>query len=593
MFRDLLAILLLVAALPAQVIQIANTSSGPFQGWRRTTMDWDMPAAAIEAAGVLAVKGPAAGKGLWIVDVRADLKPGDMRRVDLRTGAKRAWALPPISPESISQFGTPQLAGRPLSVRGVTPEGAGYLVHFSGRLGGLGHADLWLKHYPDAPGIAAGELVICASNPAVPDLEWAAPADLTLRFGEAAVLVPGKARGALIEEGDLLADGQARSWPLVAVWPRLLKDFEWSSAGAIAAMQVPVRGVANVWPIGGTPAIDLPDSWLGMHLSREVANLHGWGAGLGVAPASGVTGAQEDQLFVGGEAKLLGNELPRYLAALGQSRRPCHHLELDGTLLTPEKHPRLRMWEGRAHWHLGQSPDQLGKPRALQRSQTQGWWGPDEEHRLYNSVAVGYWLTGSPALQWQLRHAATHLLFEVPNRVPRARAIGYRGLLTALLDRVLEDRPLAARVRVGWELTVLRDLSPKLSDRGGVWDRFEDPRLGPGTRWMPWQAAVGAYGLWISGYYLSIPDATRLGEEAARAVVEQGYVQVDGDWKVYYTVPLGVGESTFGSSDWADFGSPLALAVLKRARRTTPRVEELWARTVARGSGKWTDPGVR
>jgi hypothetical protein len=71
-----------------------------------------------------------------------------------------------------------------------------------------------------------------------------------------------------------------------------------------------------------------------------------------------------------------------YLSALQMAHRPCHHREADGTQFDPSTHPDLVFWDGRAHWHTGVSPDQLGKPRGLSREETSSWYGPDVEHAI-------------------------------------------------------------------------------------------------------------------------------------------------------------------------------------------------------------------
>jgi hypothetical protein len=334
------------------------------------------------------------------------------------------------------------------------------------------------------------------------------------------------------------------------------------------------------------------DSWRARYLPLEYAHLHSWTAGLGVRPLSVTTGAQEDQLFPGGEFAWAANLTPRYLAALGQSRRPCHHLESDGRLLRLADHPRLIFWEARPHPRAEVSPDRLGKVGSINTALTHGWWGPDEEHLLYNSVAVAYRATGSQALQWQLRHAAVHFLKQPGNkRVPRARAIGYRCLIAPLLWRSLEDRVLAQQVRDEWVRWMNSDIVPALRTRGGVWDSFTDPRLGPGVRWMPWQAAVGAWGMYVASVEFAHPEGKELAQAAAKVVIEQGYAQRDGDtWIAYYTVSKDGGEPTIGASDWTDFGMPLVLAVAQRENWSSERIAQLWAMQQARGSGKWLDP---
>lgn len=595
MFRELLATLLLAASATAQFLHVSNTSGGRFDGWIRTTTDVDLPPAT-KLDRVLIVRGRPLGLQLWSVDVRVALEPGETLGYKLVSLQSAPWRTAPVAADALKAMGQPSLAGAPLSVKEVTLDGAGYFVHLAGRVRPMLHADLWLKHYPDQPGIACGELVLCASNASLPDLQVAVPEDLTLRFGEAAVIVLGLPAGPLMPAGDAMADGQAKSWPVTVVWPRLLRDFEWSTAGALSNLQIGARGLTYTWP-GGNPLF--PGSvreWVQKNTPPAIASLHSWSAALGVNPRSGDTGAQEDQFFVGGEASVPGADLPRYLAALGQSRRPCHHLESSGELIRLSDRPQLKFWEGRAHWHRGVSPDQLGKRTTLSiRDVPGGWWGPDEEHLLYNSVVVSYRLRGSPALQWQLEHAARHLLAMPRGRVGAARAIGYRGWLASHLWRNLADRKLAQQVRAFFLDHFATELLPALTRAGDIWDVREDPRLGPGRRYMAWQLAVGAGGLWAASTDFDSMAGQDHALAAAKRVLTDAYVQTDAGWRAYYTVAVDGGAPAFGASDWSDFGTPMAAGVVLLASRGDPmasRASSVWDQLVARGSWRWLSPTV-
>lgn len=581
MFKQALAFFLLAATALAQVVTVSTPRD--FDGWIRTTTDWQAMPPAVDCGDALVVRGRRLGLELWSLDVRVKLAAGDALRLNLAKGRGTKWVLPQPATAGLS---FPVVNGKPLPLRSATADGAGWLVHFAGRCGHLLHADVWVVHYPTLPGLARGELVVTASNPQVAATSERLAAPLTLTLQGATVSVPGGS-AVLLPAGTTIADGQARSWPFAAVWPAVVQDWQWPSVDSV--FDVSACGLSQTWR-GWTPAFaGDAAAWAAQHRASELRHLQGWTAGLGVAPRSGVTGAQEDQLFPGGEAALAAEAVfPRYLAALGQSRRPCHHLEAGGSLLALADHPKLVLWEGRPHWPT--TGDRLGKVATLPASGANGWWGPDEEHRLYGSVLAAYRATGSPALQWQLRHAATHLVFEAKGRIGAARAIGYRGMLSVQLWWHLEDRALADAVAVAWHRFATVDLLPTLAKRGDVWDARVDPRLGAGTRWMVWQQGLGAWGAYEAFEQFGPADGKAVALRAAELVVRDAIVRTDAGWRAYYTMQVGGTDHQFGSSDWLTFGTCLAVSLKRRAGPADERTESIWQQIERSGAGKWADP---
>lgn len=363
-------------------------------------------------------------------------------------------------------------------------------------------------------------------------------------------LAAGDGGGAvLLPAGTVIGDGQARSLPLVFIWRQhLTSEREWSSAGAAASLSICANGIAKLWPDGNPQPIADPLGWARSNWAGAIARLHNWDDGpLGVKKRSGDTGKQEDQVFVGGECigpASLGAETVRYLVALGQSKRPCHHLEASGSLLDLAKHPKLVIWSGRAHWHTGVSPDQLGKPRALTEIESHGWSGPDREHWLQNTVAIAYRLTGSPALQWQLEAQARLFMLQetVDQKLSTSdfsaeRAIGWAGIVAVHLWRSLEDRTLAEQVAQRWRDRVAKVYLPKLNSKPqDVWKPQPDARLIADTgwrpmNWMPYQQAIGAYGLDYACRWLGPAEGRALALRGAKAALRAWERLPDGRWK--------------------------------------------------------------
>jgi len=508
------------AAPPAQTLRAANYTARPFAGWVRCTV----PAPALapgECVGpddFRVVPGRAVG-GVRVVDVRVWLPPGAVRTVPLADLPPGEGGKSPVAPPTVATL--PAVGGASFRLREAGPDGAAWSQRWRARLGMLA-CELWVRHYPDWPGVAIGEVVYTASNPTLPDMCVTVP-DCTIKWEGAIAYTP-----TMPSVGDVMADGQARASRVVVVWPRAVRD--WAAVVALLAPAgVCAMGLDAPWPTGCPVSAPSPLAWTTEWLPRAEASLRGWSpCGLGPSIDSRVTGAQEDQLFVGGElgaAAGLGAEVVRYLVALGQFRQPCHHLEADGGQLVLADHPRLVMWDSRAHYSAAVSPDQLGKPRPLQAAEAHGWWGPDEQHWLLNTLCVAARATGSPALQWQLEAKARNLIVHYDSRAGELRAAGWRALAYWWLSHVLEDRVLAERVVAdarAFAAVVRRDWE------GRPWwwvdtDRAQDTQgTGRDRVSLVWQHGLATYALDLLG--------EQLGDRELRALARRGAIAALAAW---------------------------------------------------------------
>jgi hypothetical protein len=614
------AVLALAAALPAQVVTVANLTGQPFAGWKRTTIDALPPSPAGKVGDTLFVVGRPVGLNTHVVDLHVSLAAGQTLTLDLAAADDVHWSPAPLPADPLAWFGgIATLNGAPMSWVGLQRDGAGYTAHLRARTGRMLHTDLWVTWYPDQPGWCHGEAFVTCSNPAVPDLTATLPPPgLVLAFGDAQVGVLGGAPAQLVAPGTTFADGQARLIPLTFVWQRHLRDAsEWSSVGCAVSCGVGARGIAQLLAEGNPtlPVGFAPAPWLAARWQESIRRLHTWEAGvLGIPKESGQTGRQEDQVRVRGEAFApggVGCEWLAYFAAAKWANRPCHHLEADGSLLRmPHAGAGLPiMWDGRPHGQLWDVVDRLGKSQALTLAQAGGWRGPDVEHWLINGLAAGARLTGSPALQHLL--SAQAVIYPLQHTVAvgwstsqayAARAIGYEGMNVVHLWRELEDRALAAAVREHWLRRWSLVLRPHIGRQvnqfpSGVFldCRENDPRLGAGWWWIPWQQSVGAFGLDEAGREFDVPAAREWALRAALQVVADAWVEAPGGgWHSQPNHPV-IGE-TIADGSFNYYGMALAPAVVLRHQPDHAKARAIWnwliasARTDADVS--WLVPGV-
>jgi hypothetical protein len=459
------------------------------------------------------------------------------------------------------------------------------------------HASLWTRHYDEAS--CTAEFVLTAANASIPDLVSVVP-DVRINWIGAQTLVPGLQFGKpLMVRGDSMADGQSRAWPLVFVWPAKMKDADWPSVAAQAEFGISANGVARLWPLG-TPAPRKVD--VRAMFNESLASLHRWKKprGLGVNEISYDTGAQEDQIYVGAECALPGGELARYMVALNVFKRPSLQLEASGALLDLAKHPKLVYWNGRVHWHEGVSPDRLSKPALPGLSESHNWIGPDVEHWLMSSVYVANRTRHSYAMQHQLENQARIYLLQwtirrgLSTSQPYAsRAVGYEALNVVLLDQSLTDRVLAAQVVQRYRERVQTLILPWMRARA-EWDvRLNDPRLGQGAWWMPWQHALGAEQSDLAGLVLNIPELRVQALKMAEHILARAWREVDGRWQSAYALPVS-GDAPFTES-MNLFGMCLAPVTVLR-HRNDERAQRLydWLREQSGGpSHPWLPPSQR
>lgn len=611
--KYLIATWLLTFPLSAQIVRVANHGTVPFVGWKRTTIDVVPPHLVGNVGEALYVVGRRVGSDTRVVDIKVALQPGQAATFDLATATAAAWTRGAFPTDIAAAFGGGALVdGHVMQPVDWRPDGAGYTFQLRARPQPLLCVDLWCTWYPDQPGFCLGEAALTASNPAVPDLNVFV-STVSMQFGDAVVLPLGSAPGTLVEGGAHFADGQARVLPLAFVWPRHLHTLsDWH--GAIAASQYGVGavGIRRVHVDGNPsyPSTFAAQSWMGAHWAAAVQALHTWDEAVcGPAKTSGVAGRQEDQTFVRGEAMLPGGtgaELIAYLSALKLAARPCHHLEANGRPLDLAQHvnPRLVFWDGRAHWSPVVSPDQLGKTGTPTLVETKLWWGPDVEHWLMNTLAAATRLTGSPACQWLLAHQARIYLLQCTTEPGlstshpfAARAVGWEGILAVHLWRELEDRNLADQVRARWQDRVTHVILPRYGNQPqGIWDpRLDDPRLGKGSWYHPWQQAVGAYGLDLGCAVLGPTTGRAVALAAAQTVLRDAFVFENGAWRNRATVAL---DGRFSPDPiFYLFGSPMAVAVVLRHQPTDVIARAIWLQMHTDATSpeqfSWFAPGVQ
>lgn len=541
-------------------IDVGNYHQFPFRGWVRTTVDKLLPGAAfrvpVESASqdreALVVSAGQVTPSLAEVDVFLDLPGSFVGSIVLdrmQESTAERFVRRAIPGNVLEVLGVPMAFGVPMQFVSVEPSGAGYAVTLRARVGRMLVVEFDTVYYPGQPWLV-GELSITASNPAVSDLTAEIPdGPLPLSFAGVPAIVVGGPDFKLL--GRTLANGQSLVFPVAVAYPNAMRGDDWASATVACHNFVRVRG-ATSWP-QGRPRMHTGFDfrrWPAVRAGLAIDALQTWAPvpGIGPNPRSGDTGAQGDQLFVGGECvgrDGLGAEWVRYLTACMQGRRPCNHREADGRLLDIDAHPQLRLWDGQVHWHEGVSPDRLGKPRPVNETETHGWLGPDVEHAYMDNLAVAFRLTGRRGVGRLLESLARVYLFQwtsapglSTSQAYAARAIGIEGLNAYLFWLCLRDRDLATRVRQRWLDRWGAIVSRATAD--DIWDvRIDDPRLGAGAWWMPWQQALGAYGLDLAGELFQVPEARAAALRAARRVVADGWKRNEaGAWETAPVRPV-------------------------------------------------------
>lgn len=599
------------------LIRLANHSSMPWEGWKRTTIDSEPPyPAGVFSDGSVYVTGRRIGLDARVVDVWCRLAPGQRLDVNLKNASAYDFALQPLPDDPVGYFGgLLTIGGLPLEWVGLEPDGAAWTVHLRRRVGRMICVDVWLQWYPDQPAIAPGEVMIIASNPAVPDMGEAAPQGMHLQFGDALIGVPGLRLGApLLAPGTYLADGQGKAFPFVAIWTRHLQGAQWVSVPA--ALQLGVCAVGCTRTLHDAAPMFPPGfsvrSWAALRWPEAVRRLHTWDPPIcGPNPRAPDPGAQEDQLLhAGGEALLpdgVGAEVVRYLSALKLfAERPCNHLEADGRPLELDLHPGLLCWDGRPHFN---GSDTLGKPRGLTAEEAHGRMGPDVQHHYQRTLAAAARLTGSHVCQFLLaRLAVVYLTQRTAGPVGSgqaatfsAREWGCEAFAVLDFDRDLEDRALAARCVQRWRDRVDRVLLPRMATESllFIYQNPFDPRVnptGPGVQW--WQESFAAMGIDEACRIFAMPAGRAVALRIARRVLDVAWrLLPDGRWRSQPQGPIdgSANDQNPEGDGFNAYGMPGCVAVVLRHEPENGLARMIWQQLLqatSEDARRWMLPGI-
>lgn len=532
-------------------IRLANFSPSPFRGWKRLKTDFPLPHAAQVLGGLLVVRGEPSGLDTHYADVRCLLGPGEETTLHATQATPVGFQRGSFPQDPLGFFGGQlTIDGNNAKWVSLRANGAGYDCVLRQRESGeVKHrsVEIMFTWYPTTPWLAEGEIIVTNSNPATTALVMVGD-DIGVRFGDAVVLPLGGRAWKPASAGTQWADGQARAMPVLFVWLQHMTPEAWSDIAALAQFGISAVGIQKLLADGNPlfPQGFDPRRWTKDRLPEAMRRLHTWEPPMcGPAPQSSQSGEQDDQPCARGEAMLpdgLGAEKVIYLSALKMANRPCHHLEADGSQLDPARHTAkpLIFFNGRPHTGLWNIVDRLGKDSGLAHSQVPGgWFGPDEEHAMHGTLAAACRMVPSHACQWLLRQQAIQypLMWTTTpgwstSQCYAARAVGWEALLVVHIWRELEDRALAQKVRDHYMVRLSNILLPTLgSAENDIWDvRVDDPRLGPGRRWIPWQSALGAYGLDLAGEVFGRADARIVALRAAQRVLNAAWKKVGTRW---------------------------------------------------------------
>lgn len=560
-------------------VRVKNHSPHRFTGYKRTTVN----APPYLASGHRSRNGePSSGfpvQGAWVTgrqigvdlvscDVFVDLGPGEDCVVEIDVANAFVAKPAPVSVDQVAALGLPlhwDGMAMVLDPSSVVSDGAAWLAHFTSASQHYSPCDVWLRWYP---GLHWIEGVVLSQRTGV----------RTLKLGEWEISVD---TGSGVQP-------QRCATPVAIMLP----GCDIQSFAALSSLHVCAVGIDTLYPVGNPryPQDFNAVEWMRRKIGPSLAAVSTLDIGaVGIAPYSGQGGLQDDQLFVAGEALQpngVGCELITYLGALKWANRPCHHTEQDGSPLDPTKvtaRPRI-FWDGQPHAALWNLVDRLGyeHPFTLNSPDMGGWYGPDVEHWLMNTLYAGARYTGCPALQRLLEAQATVYLLQwttvhgwSTSQAYASRAVGYECWNAVLLFHALENRTLATRVKNHW-VKRYRDVLRAACERRWWSDGFE---FLPQPAWAPWQQAWGAYGLWAAGNYFGEAGAVAQGIAAAIHTVEDGCYMEDGHWRAYKSRPR---NAATGQDDMDNslFMFMLPCAAWLAARTGNERGQAIWQQMV-------------
>ena len=593
--RQLIALLLLCMALPAQVVRLANHAPTAWSGWIRRNADVRPPHDAGEIDGLRYVVGKQHGAELWHVDVYCPLKAGERRTADLADSREIDFALQPLPSDLSAWLGGPVLLdGKPMQLLSLEADGAAWVSRWQLRTGELLVTDLWVTWYPDQPAIAYGQAMVNASNPASPKMVDDATG-LDLRFGDALVLIPGKVGNELAT--GTLADGQARCTLPVFVWPRHLRPGDFETVVAAKDLGVGCVLIKNLWATGNpnTPPDFDAAKWASRFFAPSLHRMHTWEPNLlGPSLVSGSAGQQEDQFFhAGGEAlELPGCEWIRLANALkSHGEKPANHREPNGDWLSLDRFPGLLQWDSRPNFRTAR--DTLGKPRPLTWTESRGRWGPDMQHLLVQSLSSSVRIMGGPVETELLQNVARNYLFmrtAFPgwgtSGTESARELAYEFHLMVELDRNCPDRMLVEACLQRCRERVEQVVLPLLDGRDYVVAFNSDARLGPGRWAIAWQECFFSWAADVYGERFKQPALRAAALRVARRMLNEAWTQVDGTWLSRANISLD-GLEAHADGSFNDYGMPLCVATVLRHEPENERAVAIWKQLRSEGAYRW------
>lgn len=573
-------------------VELNNASDFPFHGWLYTTTDVlpDAPFGTTEDGTYWEIGNPI-GLDLWGVHVKVRIPAQSRKTVKMTVQTKEDRLRDADFPaDPVAFFGGPMVVRKagvfaddvPFSVVGFERDGPSISIHC--RAVTTLVQDVWVRWYPGQPW-ADAEMLSVFSDPSIPDLSWEAGKSIDIVFGDSVTLdVGGGFVSPEIPQGKRFANGCGEACPMMFVWPRMVSNAEqWASVAAMASQMLGAVGVQKLWP-NGTPI--LPSDFGAVAWAVKNYNPCKWVAAgstawppIGPNRVSSDTGSQEEQGFVRAEPiHLPGLEVPIYWAAMAMARRPCQHREADGSLLMDHSkmEPRGLMWDGVWHFSAGVSPYQGGKPRQITREEAGGIWGPDVEHNTFNTLAAAQRYKGSRLCDYLMDTLARlywHQWTTDPNwsttDMYAARAVFFECWNAVLLHRGLRDRGVAEKVKAHWFNRMNLVTLPRLQRQSAewhvdIWDvRVDDNRLGPGNWWLPYQQAMGAYGMDLAGEYFGHQGARLRALMGATAVMDC-WREVNGRWEPVEKCQAGTETTAPTNPSWSYYGMALAPAVVLR-----------------------------
>lgn len=592
------------------MVKLQNLGSSNYTGWIRMNTDKELPPCSMDRNGFRLIQGRKTGRTTRALDVFVkDLPPGtaevDLESLDLIDFSMVDLDFDHMRPGLM-------LNGDPMELVSASVDGAAIVSHSRARVNEILYVDVWLRYYPEQRWAVFGECLVTASDSSE-DIQEDYPGNLRLTLGDAFLVHADGHITQHLELPSLMKDGQAIALPFTFIFHNKLKtSFDWESA--IVATRFLINGVAidNLW-VDGNPKYDGNADQFGIRRYVDaVRRLKTFeGPSFGVNPNSTVTGAQDDQIFVYGEA--VDSPIAATLAyfdACKLANRPCHHLNTDGSIVSVDNQSNLVLWNSRVHWHHGVSPNRLGNTEDVSEFPG-GWYGADVEHWLLNTLMAAKRLTGSPMLDKLLRHQGEIYRLQwtthpgwVNTQPFASRAVGYEGINAVHIVENIEDSAFAEVIRSHYEDRVRNVIIPAY-ELSVEWDPRVDNRLGlePDQEgWMPWQSSLGAFGLDYGCRYFGIDSGVSAALQQADLCVRRDWVKLPGD-EDYRNVGNQITSETdpplsyYEGLDWSmrvtwfegTWAVP-AVSVVLRHDPTNVKANEVWDGIQTKINSRWRPP---